>query len=417
MKILHTVEFYHPSVGGMQEVVKQLSERLVRLGHNVTVATTYLPDRNGRLINGVEIEAFSISGNAVTGLKGDVSKYEHFLLESRFDIVVNFAAQQWATDIAMPLLPRIAGHKIFVPTGFSGLYSRSYRNYFKQLPELMRQYDMNVFLSDSYRDISFARKHGITNTILIPNGAASDEFMGPMADIRSQLGIHPNIFLVLHVGSHTGLKGHEEALEIFSQADICNSTLLIVGNEIPGGCCFFCKELAGRLNASAPFLKAGKRIVVTSLLRHETVSAYHAADLFLFPSNIECSPIVLFECMASHTPFLVTDTGNSAEIIEWSGGSGLLLPSVAIKFWPRHGSLSERFLEKLRILLGRSEDVCAVRADIAKSVTLLEALSRDESRRNAMAWAGFRSWQERFTWERISDKYEALYRSLLEPAA
>ena len=35
MKILHTVEFYHPSIGGMQEVVKQLSERLVLLGHEL----------------------------------------------------------------------------------------------------------------------------------------------------------------------------------------------------------------------------------------------------------------------------------------------------------------------------------------------------------------------------------------------
>jgi len=31
MKILHCVESYYPSKGGMQEVVKQLSERLVAL--------------------------------------------------------------------------------------------------------------------------------------------------------------------------------------------------------------------------------------------------------------------------------------------------------------------------------------------------------------------------------------------------
>jgi len=39
MKILHTVESYTPSINGMQQVVKQLSERLVLLGHDVTVAT------------------------------------------------------------------------------------------------------------------------------------------------------------------------------------------------------------------------------------------------------------------------------------------------------------------------------------------------------------------------------------------
>ena len=40
MKILHTVEYYAPSVGGAQEVVRQISERMVQRGHQVTVATT-----------------------------------------------------------------------------------------------------------------------------------------------------------------------------------------------------------------------------------------------------------------------------------------------------------------------------------------------------------------------------------------
>ncbi len=46
MRILHTVEFYHPSIRGAQEVVRQFSERLVTLGHDVTVVTTKLPERN-----------------------------------------------------------------------------------------------------------------------------------------------------------------------------------------------------------------------------------------------------------------------------------------------------------------------------------------------------------------------------------
>ncbi len=401
----------------MAEVVRQLSERLAALGHSITVATGYHPARTESWVNGVNVVSFEVSGNSVYGLKGDVAGYERFLLDSRFDIVVNFAAQQWATDIALPLLPRVAGRKVFVPTGFSGLYSRKYREYFRQLPELMHQYDMNVFLSDCYRDICLARKHGIEKIVLIPNGASADEFLGPVTDIRSQLGILPNHFLVLHVGSHTGLKGHEETIEIFSQADIRDATLLIVGNEPPDGCGSLCREQAGQLNASARFLDAGKRIIVTTLTRPETVSAFHAAELFLFPSNIECSPIVLFECMASLTPFLATDAGNSAEIIEWSGGAGVLLPTAPSNFWPRHGSLIERFLEKVKIVLGRAEDFCVVHAEISKSALLLESLSRDGSRRKIMAQTGFSSWQERFTWEKISDEYEALYRCLLERTA
>jgi glycosyltransferase involved in cell wall biosynthesis len=365
-------------------------------------------------MNGVAVVSFAVSGNSVNGLEGDVAGYERFLLESRFDIVVNFAAQQWATDIALPLLPRIAGRKVFVPTGFSGLYSRRYQDYFRKLPAFMRQYDMNVFLSDCYRDVYFARKHGIANTVLIPNGAAADEFLGPVSDIRSQLGIPPDHFLILHVGSHTGLKGHEEAMEIFRQADIHNATLLIVGNEPLGGCGSLCRKRSDLNNASTRFQADGKRIVITPLSRSDTVSAYNAANLFLFPSNIECSPIVLFECMASRSPFLVTDVGNSSEIIDWSGGAGALLPSDSPAFLPRYGSLTSRIIQKMRIALGRADDFTAVRANIRGSVKLLESLYQDAARREEMSQAGFLAWQKRFTWEKITGEYETLYRILVE---
>uniref|UniRef100_UPI00404774C9 hypothetical protein n=1 Tax=Algoriphagus sp. TaxID=1872435 RepID=UPI00404774C9 len=54
MKILHTFGFYFPSVGGAQEVVKQLSGRLAEHGHEVTVATTKLKNRKTLNMNGVK---------------------------------------------------------------------------------------------------------------------------------------------------------------------------------------------------------------------------------------------------------------------------------------------------------------------------------------------------------------------------
>ena len=131
MRILHTVEFYPPSIGGMQEVVRQLSERLVLRGHDVTVATTRIPERTASSQNGVKIREFEISGNLVNGLKGEVKRYEDFLLSSDFEIITNFAAQQWATDIMLPLLDRINAKKVFVPTGFSRLYCPGIRRLFR----------------------------------------------------------------------------------------------------------------------------------------------------------------------------------------------------------------------------------------------------------------------------------------------
>jgi len=389
VKILHTVEFYHPSTGGMQEVVKQLSERLAEMGHDITVATTSLPERKKSILNGVKIAGFSITGNTVRGLSGETEKYTDFLLNGDFDIITNFAAQQWATDIALPILDQINAKKVFVPTGFSGLYLPEYKNYFEKMRSWMKKYDMNIFLSNSYRDIDLARENGTDNIMIIPNGAGKDEFISNSGiNIRQKLNIPDDHFLVLHVGSHTNAKGHSEAIQIFKKAKIRNSTFVIVANSFGGGCTTSCKWNERLFKFSPKQLTSSKSLIVRSLSRKETVAAYKEADLFLFPSNIECSPLVLFECMASKTPFLTTDVGNSAEIIEWSGG-GMLLPTT-------------------KDSSGNSN------ADISGSVNILETLYNDPSLRDKIQEKGFNAWEKRFTWEKISKEYEALYKSLLD---
>jgi L-malate glycosyltransferase len=389
MKILHTVEFYSPSVGGAQEVVKQISERLAKRGHDVTVATTYLSERVDSEINGVRIKEFEISGNAVSGFSGDVENYKRFLIDSKFDIVMNYAAQQWATDLMLPMLKNISAKKVLVPCGFSGLYLEKYRDYYEKMKTWARQYDACVYLSNNYRDIDFARTFGINNSVLIPNGAGQDEFAEmPSLDIRSILKIPKDHFLILHVGSHTGLKGHKEAIEIFKKVNIRHTSLLIIGNDFRKGCGAMCgrAETFHRWNPLSKIMD--KRIIMgRSLSREETIAAYRAADLFLFPSNIECSPLVLFECMASETPFLTTDVGNAAEIIKWSG-AGLLLPTIKDKNGYSHAVIDE-------------------------SVKMLANIYAEPGIRKEMQSSGLKSWGEKFTWEIITTKYEYLYTNLL----
>lgn len=376
-------------MGGMQEVVKQLSERLVRLGHEVTVATTRLQERTDRVLNGVHLEEFGICGNLAIGMSGEVERYQRFLLDSTFDIITNFAAQQWATDAMITILGRISARKVFVPTGFSRLYTPQYMQYFASMPLWMKQYDMNVFLSDDYRDINFARENGVTNTVLIANGASEEEFSGcSFIDIRQRLKISKEDLLILHVGSHTGAKGHAEAMEIFSKANLANATFLLVANDVGGDCSRSCRWKSRILNVLPARRRDNKKIIVTTLPRKETVAAYHAADLFLFPSNIECSPLVLFESMASGTAFLSTDVGNAAEIINWSGG-GIVLPTS-------------------RDSKGYSH------ADIPGAVRMLEELAENKLKREQMACEGYNAWLERFTWGKIAGEYEKLYYRLTE---
>jgi len=392
MKILHTVESYLPANGGMVKVVQELSEKLAQFGHQLTVATSYHPQRRLSAINQVQIKQFKISGKAVSGYlaeRSEINHYQNYLLQSNFDIITNFAAQQWATDIALPILSKINAKKVFVPTGFSGLFLPQYGNYFMQMKHWMKQYDMNIFLSNNYRDINFARKNGIKKRILIPNGASEKEFLSiKCINIRKKLGIPAGQFLILLVGAHTDAKGHKEAIAIFQKADISNATLLIISHPSFTKCfrqCFWAKHISNIL----PKQRANKKqIIITSLTRQETINAYKAADLFLFPSQIECSPLVLFEAMASKTPFLVTDVGNSKEIISWSK-SGLLLPTTI-----------------------NAQGFSYAKVD--QSAKLLENIYNNKYQRRIMAESGYKAWQKRFTWEKISRQYEKLYQSLLQ---
>jgi glycosyltransferase involved in cell wall biosynthesis len=389
----------------MQEVVTQLSEALVKMGHQVTIATSYDENRSVKEINGVDIVDFKISGNYATGIIGEKSEYKNYLLNSDFDIITNFAAQQWATDLMLPIMQKIKGKKIFVPTGFSALHSPKYKAYFEKMKIWMKDYDANVFLSDNYRDINFARKIGVKGIEIIPNGASELEFANvEFTDVRSFIGVKPDTKIILSVGSHTGYKGHDKSIEIFEKANIPNSALLIVGNITSGGgklknlvkgyinlfglkktnCSIACKCKARNYNKK----NTGNSIHIIEFPRNLTVNAYKQADVFILTSLIECSPIVLFEALAGKTPFLVNDVGNAKEIIEWTNG-GVLLPTVI------------------------DEDGYS-RVVVETAAKILADLVLDDTRKAIYAKNGHQAFLDGYTWEKIGERYETLYLSSLK---
>jgi L-malate glycosyltransferase len=381
VNILHTVELYSPSVGGAQEVVKQISERLVARGHQVTVATTKLANRTSRSLNGVRVEEFGVSGNAVRGYRGERRRYQEFLIESNFDIMMNYAAQQWTADLAFPILDRIRYRKILAPCGFSALSYEQYRHYFENIPDVLRKYDQLIFHSNTYQDTQFAREHKIGHFVVIPNGASEEEFGVVDSSFRRRYGIGDDVPLLLTVGSHTGVKGHRTAIDAFIRARIGPSVLVIVGNTVLGqGCLNECLKLARRVRA----LSLGKkRVLVIDPVRADVVAAYHSANLFLLCSNIECSPIVLFEAMASRTPFVSSACGNAEEIAEWSNG-GLIVPSM------------------------RRPDGFTTAEPAAVARRIEEVLSNLQ-KRCSLADAGYLAWRSKYTWDKITVQYEAAY--------
>jgi len=146
VRILHTTEFYDPHAGG-NLAIQRISEGLVRRGHSVTVATTFLSERTSAEIAGVKIEPFRIRGSLVKGIRGDVARYQQCLLEGDFDVVTNFFADIWTTDLTFGVLDRIRGARVLATPCLSKLARPTHRRYFySNYLDALAKYDRVVYL-------------------------------------------------------------------------------------------------------------------------------------------------------------------------------------------------------------------------------------------------------------------------------
>jgi L-malate glycosyltransferase len=446
LNILLACEFYHPSVGGVQEVMRQLAERLVGRGHQVTVATTHLSERKRLEVNGVKVEEFRISGNLVRGISGETDRYLSYVREARYDVLMIKAAQQWTFDALTPILDSITKPKIFVPCGFSGLFNPEYAGYFRQMPDWLRKFDRLIFYATNYRDINMARQHGIDRISIIPNGADEREFhVDRDPGFRARNRIAADAFLVLTVGTLTGFKGHLELAKAFEQCDFADRPACVILNgntPRPSGsgpgllrerlgsfrhqlaamykrggmfqiAKWLCWPVLVRLglgpalqrrgyglntaSARAPTLKdvarrinalPNRQAILSDFARPDLIQAYLACDLFVFASKIEYSPLVLYEAAAAGVPFLTAPVGNAAEIAEWTG-AGVVYPATI-------------------------DAEGHTQVDVRELAAQISRLAREPDTLAHLGALGRRNWEAQFTWDRISRLYEAVFEECLE---
>lgn len=426
MNILLCVELYYPSVGGAQVVVRQLAERLVRKGHDVTVVTTRLAERTSETHRNVRIVGFDVMGNHSAGMRGEIQAYQDFLTSSPADVLFIYAAQQWTFDAAIPVLCKIPCAKVFVPCGYSGLYRKEYADYYRHMPEALRKMDAVVYHAESYRDLDFAKAHGLSNHVIIPNGADTEEFDVPVnPGFRSAVGSNDRDVLLLTVGTFTGSKGHQEVAEAFALTDFGGrSAFLILNGNHPGACPdsasvqlrILAREIGWTrairhklvrhlmpwrhrkedpLQTCINEINAGrfgnKKILKVDLPRDQLVQAFLQSDIFVFASNIEYSPLVLFEACAAGLPFLSVPAGNAREIAEWTGG----------------GRICNAPVDEL--------GYCRVAPTaLARSI---EALIADPDTLTKLSRQGQAAARQRYNWEVLALEYEKLFLSLVGPAS
>ncbi len=131
-----------------------------------------------------------------------------------------------------------------------------------------------------------------------------------------------------------------------------------------------------KATSQSPF----KQVLKVDLPREELVQAYKNANLFVFASNVEYSPLVLFESAAAGTPFLSVPVGNAEEIAEWTG-CGIIVQAP---------------IDQRGFTRPNPHTLAAEMRKAMDSPQLLAELGR----------TGYEHWQERYTWAKICLQYE-----------
>ena len=160
MKILIATKSFFPERDGVANVCLCHAEGFLKFGHEVFVSTKKNKTRDFDILNSMNISVheFDIYCKANYSYKGEVDKYQKFLVNSDFDVIFFHCLHSWNTDIAFQEFKKIDSIKVLVSHGYSGniIYSiRGVLSYLSwnrlkyriKLKNLLSSFDHIVFLS------------------------------------------------------------------------------------------------------------------------------------------------------------------------------------------------------------------------------------------------------------------------------
>lgn len=304
MKILICVEFYSPSRGGVQYHNELIVNNLIQNNFDVQVATSYDKNRDLKEFN-YPIHEFNCYGNIATGLGGeDVEKFQKFLIKSKFDYIFFYAAQQWSLDLALPIIHLIKGKKIFIPCGFSKLKNIFYYLYFFILRQKLSYFSKIIFFSKITPDYKYISKFNNKNLLIIPN--AGEDFKKILVKKNKK-----DYLRILNVANFNFLKNQISI--ILSSLFFKKKFKIYFIYSKKNFYFYFCNILSKIIEF---FCKNKKYLFFYDINKLKIKKFYKGSDLFIFTSLVECSPLVIHDCITSGLKFVTSNVGNCSELVK-----------------------------------------------------------------------------------------------------
>lgn len=396
MRVLLTTVGYKPSwnIGGPVHTVVALAEGLVQRGHEVWVAAT---DSNltERLdvdteawheVDGVRVRYFRMRDSWTKRLPLDyfrksnadyrVPDFGPWLRGEapRFDIVhahlafahANRVVAAWCKETGVPFVYQ--QHGVFDPVRMRHRALKK-RLAFALWERRVCQAAAVLVALTEYEAKTY-RALGLTGRVeVIPNGVHVPD-SAPRTDcLREHIpDLRDEDVLTLFLGRLHPTKGVEVAVEAFLQLDDPRAVLVVAGPD----------EFGLRAGLERLARQGGARVRFLGSVSGDAKSALlHRADLFILPTVSEGFSIAVLEALAHGCPVLTTAGAHFPEIER--EGAGVILSRDAHAF-----------------------------------ATAIQSLGRDAEWRRVMGDSARRLVAERYTWARIVDRFEDLYKELAE---
>lgn len=319
-----TWEYPPRVVGGIARVVNDLSKRLIKDGHDVTVVTYkegnvpyYELDKGVKVyrVDNFMINAsnfidwvMQLNFNMIAKASEIIQKEGEFDVIHAHDWLVAYAAKTLKHSYNIPLVSTIHATEAGRNSGIRD----SQQKYINDTEWMLTYESTEVIVNSNYMKGELQRLFGLPfeKINVVPNGVDLLLYSGVDRDyeFRRRYAMD-NEKIILFVGRLVYEKGVQHL--IAAMPKILNgyhdAKLVIAGK---GG-------MMDELKQEANALDLGDKVYFTGYINGKDVpKLYKAADVAVFPSTYEPFGIVALEAMLSERPIVVSDIGGLNEIVQ-----------------------------------------------------------------------------------------------------
>ena len=325
MKILMLTWEYPPRiVGGIARVVNDLSKRLIKDGHEVTVVTYREGDAPYyELDKGVKVYrvdnfmirpnnfidwVMQMNFNMVAKASEIIQKEGKFDVIHAHDWLVAYAAKTLKHSFNIPIISTIHATEAGRNSGIRD----EQQKYINDSEWMLTYESTEVIVNSNYMKNELQRLFGLPfeKINVVPNGVNLLSFSGIDRDyeFRRRYAMD-NEKIILFMGRLVYEKGVQHLIAAMPKIleHYHDAKLVIAGK---GG-------MMDELKQEADALGLGAKVYFAGYMNGKDVQKmYKAADISVFPSTYEPFGIVALEGMLAERPIVVSDAGGLGEIVE-----------------------------------------------------------------------------------------------------